>query len=423
MELGQLLTLEQALSLSRSNNLEIRNAGLEIEKADDSVDAVRTKRLPKLEVTASGRHNLISQGYTFEQGAFGDFPATGPIPSRDTTITSQNNMTGAVGASLSLPLAGQFRIDSTIEQTEIARDMAEEQFRGRQQTVEKELKNQYYSILQTQSSLQSTEESVVYYRSLLELVNRYVEEKAALKYESMEVASRLAKSEHRLFSLSNTLATEKEKLNELINRPLDTSFRVNPLPDRLVVETSPKAAAEKALLQRPDVNEARLRIQHQKLGREMKELEYLPAIEFKAGYHKLYNVNLIPNTDASVGVFARWEFYDWGRKQDEISSKTLDLIQAQNDLKIAQQRAVIEVYSRIRKLREAVDQIGVAKIGQGASREKLRVITNKYREQTVLLQDALRAESELAESNNEFNQAVLSMWMARADLEKALGED
>ncbi len=422
VKMDDILTLKLAIELSDMNNLEIKNAELQVEKAEDRVAATRTERLPKLEVKSHGSHNLTSQEYTFNQGEFGTFPGTGPIPTTDTTIESQSGLTGAFGASVRLPLSDQYRIALNIDQTEIAQGIAKEQLRSHQQNITKKVKQQYFSILKTQSALDAKQISIAYYASLKQLVDRYVEERSALEYEAMEVNSRLAKAKHEAFSQGNTLKTQKEQMNLLLARPLDTPFRVSPLPDSDMLNLKPTQVVDKALNQRPDIHEARLKVKHENISHEIKKLEYVPTVDFRVSYLKLYGVDFIPDTDATVGIHAKWEFYDWGRKQDELAQKAKAIVQANNELKQAQQHAIVDVYSRLRKLEEARNNINVTQLGWNAAAEKLRVFTSRYKEKAVLLQDVLRAESELSKAINDYNQSVLSMWNARADLEKAIGD-
>ena len=65
----------------------------------------------------------------------------------------------------------------------------------------------------------------------------------------------------------------------------------------------------------------------------------------------------------------------------------------------------------------------VSQLAQEATREKLRVTMNKYTQQAVLLKDVLHAQAELAGANDQYQQALLSFWTARAEFEKALGEE
>jgi hypothetical protein len=48
--------------------------------------------------------------------------------------------------------------------------------------------------------LNSTAASITFYRDLDQLVDRYCQEQTILKYETMEVKSRLSRAEHDAFS-------------------------------------------------------------------------------------------------------------------------------------------------------------------------------------------------------------------------------
>jgi len=53
----------------------------------------------------------------------------------------------------------------------------------------------------------------------------------------------------------------------------------------------------------------------------------------------------------------------------------------------------------------------------------LRVTTGRYKFQAVLLSDVLQSQASLAEANHEYQSALLAFWTAKAEFEKALGED
>src|SRR4029434_1947663 len=74
-------------------------------------------------------------------------------------------------------------------------------------------------------------ETITFVRELDGLVGRRVQEQTALTFESLEVKTRLAKTEHELFTQRNALATQKERLNDLLGRDVQTAFRVTAVPD------------------------------------------------------------------------------------------------------------------------------------------------------------------------------------------------
>jgi hypothetical protein len=52
-----------------------------------------------------------------------------------------------------------------------------------------------------------------------------------------------------------------------------------------------------------------------------------------------------------------------------------------------------------------------------------RITTNRYRDKAALLKDVLEDEAAYREETRNFDKAVLDLWAARADMEKAMGED
>ena len=84
---------------------------------------------------------------------------------------------------------------------------------------------------------------------------------------------------------------------------------------------------------------------------------------------------------------------------------------------------LIEVNDRYRKLEEACQQIRIAKLAQTQARANVQMAAFKYRVDAVLLKDVLQAQTSLADANYEYQKALLSFWTAKADFEKAMGED
>ena len=53
----------------------------------------------------------------------------------------------------------------------------------------------------------------------------------------------------------------------------------------------------------------------------------------------------------------------------------------------------------------------------------VQLVTYKYRLDAVLLKDVLQAQTVLANSDYDYQKALLAFWTAKADFEKAIGED
>jgi outer membrane protein TolC len=58
-----------------------------------------------------------------------------------------------------------------------------------------------------------------------------------------------------------------------------------------------------------------------------------------------------------------------------------------------------------------------------AADEKLREVMDQFSKSVVLLRDLLEQQAAAANANQEYQQSVLAFWNAKANFEKALGEE
>jgi outer membrane protein len=420
---GAVLTLEQAVALALQNNRQVQNATLEVGKKTDQAAAARTYRLPAFNVYVLESYLLTPVEFTFPQGSFGTFPSTGPIPAKDTTLRTERHPTTLVAAQVTQPLSQLYRIGLNVQLQEVGGAVAHEELRLQRQTVVHDVKQVYYGILQTLSSLDALAVTLQSYRELDRLVTDYVRQHKALKVDSLEVKTRLAKAEYDLLTLRHTLDSRQEQLNNLIGIDIGTAFRVTPVPDTAPDPLDQTVASTRALAQRPEFKAAQLKVQQAEYDRRMKRAEYIPNISLAFSYFSPVNVDLVPKNISTVGVLLTWDVFDWGRKKQEIAEKSKTVAQARTSVNDTENAIRLDVRSRLRTVQEQAALIHVNKLAQEVAREKVRLAMDKYTQQTALLQDVLQAQAHLADADAKYQEGLLALWTARADLEKALGED
>src|SRR5215467_12054993 len=186
------LTLDEAVNLSLANNRDIKNAVLTSAIDEDQIAEARTYRFPSVNFYALGSQLLTPVDFTFQKGVFGDFAGIGPVPATDTKIHTPLCPTFYGLAQASQPLSQQYKVGLNIRQAKLARLVDEQKLRGQKQSIVNQVKKAYYSILQTQSSLASSEENLKFDRELERTTDQLVAEKASLKSESMSVKARIA---------------------------------------------------------------------------------------------------------------------------------------------------------------------------------------------------------------------------------------
>ena len=417
----EILTLEKAIDVALTNNRSTQNARLETEKTSDRVAATRTRLYPGFKLSGGVSKPLTTFDTTFEKGVFG----TAPL--EDTVITSSTKPNAAIVGQLSQPLSQLHRIKLQIKQQETASEISRAQLSGAEQTLVNEIKRAYYAILQSQGAAQAAETNIKLYHELDRVTGEYVIQQVALKTDHMDVQTRLAKAEYELMTIQNQLISQKEQLNHLLGRDVRTEFAVSSGDETVLAvmrETDLMQARERALANRPEIREARLRVEQAKLDKRIKKSEFIPDVSFTVNYATTFSYsNFVPRSLSAVGVTVEWEVFDWGRKKHEVADKERSISQANNSLLDTQSQVLMEVNARFRQMQESRQLLKVAKLSQTQARANVQLVAYKYRLDAVLLKDVLHAQTVLANSDYEYQKALLAFWTAKADFEKAIGED
>jgi outer membrane protein TolC len=171
------------------------------------------------------------------------------------------------------------------------------------------------------------------------------------------------------------------------------------------------------------VREARLKLEQAELDRRIAKADRLPDVSLAMSYSSNFNIDMLPSNLASVGVQLKWEPFDWGRRSRALAVKTHTVQQAKLGVRDAEDRATLEIHSRLRTLAEKRALLNVAQLAQGTAKERLRVTTNQYQVQAALLPDVLKLRAEVAGAADDYQQALMAFWTAKADFEQAVGED
>jgi len=418
-----LLKLEDAVQIAVANNRALKIATLEIDKSRWQIAEVKTKRLPSLSGTILGSQLLNEVSFSFPAGSFGNLPGVGPFPTSDTKITTPRQPIAYVFGQVSQPLSQLYKIQLGIRAKELDTKITGEKARAERQSLIKDVKQAYYSVLQSESQLEAAEANVKQYQELDRVVLQRVSQESALASDSLEVKAKFANENYKLIQLRNTLDTRREYLNNLLGRDIRTEFHTEQVPVASFEEVDLKIAQSRALEQRPEVKEAALSARQAEYDRRMAKADYIPDVGVAFTYSSNFNIDVLPRNMTSLGLELKWEPWDWGRRKDVINQKKATESQAQAQLNDVRSRVLIDVNSRFRKLEESRVLIAVAKAEREAAQQRLLEITNKYGQQSVLLSDVLHQQAVAASASDDYQQAVLGFWSAKTEFEKSLGED
>jgi outer membrane protein len=143
----EILSLDQAIAIALLDNPSVEIAGLDVDKTAEDINAARADYFPQMKATLASTRNLVEQSYTFDEGVFGTFAATGPIPAETTEIDTSSGWSNSVGLSVVQSLTGVYQVMMEVEKLSLQERMNAETLRSELQDTAKSVKQTYYQIL------------------------------------------------------------------------------------------------------------------------------------------------------------------------------------------------------------------------------------------------------------------------------------
>jgi outer membrane protein TolC len=349
---ADVLTLEDAVALALENNRGLQSSILDGQKAQDRLEATRTRQFPALSLYVLGAQQLRSFDFTLEKGVLGTYEGTGPLPDQDVHLKTPLQPTGLLLGRVSQPLSALVRIRRSMDMLKTGVKLATEQTRAERQKTAREIKRVYYGLQEVESSLRSVRQTANLYEEIEKLTSRYVVQQVALRGDLLQTQTRLAKTQQLETQLRNQQAAGKEQLNQLLGRNVLTEFEVQP-PLEASGETSGiEEARVRALKDRPEIRQAQLRQLQAEQDLRAKKAEYIPdvAVEFNTLAFMNWG-RYMPSQTMSVGVSLTWEPFDWGRKKHEAAEKQRTVEQARIAQRETESAVLVDINDKYRQLR------------------------------------------------------------------------
>lgn len=421
--LPPLLTMDDAVSLSLSNNRLVKNSALEAQKFDFRVSTARSRRLPQFQFAALGGELMHSFDFTYAPGSFGTDANGRPIPSTESKIRNPARFTTYITGAFDQPITQQHKIGLGIRATELGRQIAREDVRAERQKIAAEVRNAYFEIVATQAGVEAAREVVATLEEAQRLTARYRAQEVVLRADALEVDARLAKSRYELSVAENGLATQREHLNQLLGRDLNTPFRVEAMAEEDANRMTLANARERATQNRPEIRQAYLKERQAEYDRRLAKAEYIPDLSLSVRYQGLNNVKVLPTNVGVAGFYLSWEPFDWGRRHNAVVEKSKTVEQTRNAAQETEAQVAVEVGMKYRKWQEGALLLKATHTGHEAAIEQFRVTGNKYKEEAALVKDLLQAQARAAETEFQYQQALSSYWSTLADLRRAMGDE
>src|SRR5215469_387836 len=417
------LTVDEAVTLAVQANRQVRSSALTVDAAQQETAALRTSRWPQFQTYVLGGETLRPISFSIPGGALGVYPATGPIPPKQSKVTTPQQFTGLVFAQASQPLSQLWKIHLSLLSSGIGEDLARESLRHQRQDTAHSVRDLYYQLAQTQAQIASAQSNEKFLAELETETDRNLAQQAALRGDSLSVRAKLSQQRYQLLNSGDTEQTQKESLNRLLGRDLSTPFSVEVEPTPTPEEIDLDAACREAIEQRTEVRQARLQAKNADIAVRQERAQYIPDVSATFTYVTLPNVSFAPQNVLQAGFLLQWKPFDWGQKRHTSRSLRDSANQATLSEQDAEQKVILDVHAKFRSLAEARALLDTTALSEEAEREKLRVAVNRYEQRAALLSDALQQEGTVSAASSDYENAVAAFWRAKASFDRSLGRE
>ncbi|MBF0318773.1 MAG: TolC family protein [Nitrospirae bacterium] len=416
----QTLTLDQAVAMAKTGNRTLRNAVLEVQKTEDTLKAAKTQYYPEIQLSASVTRTLTDMKFKVSDDSLYGIQTSSYGQSGTTTLTIPAETDAYAGVSITQPLSQIYRIAMEVEVERKTHEIASEKERHARHELVNGVKKLYYELIQSESSLLAVNEAIAFYRELSRVLDDQLKQQTVLRHEALDIKAQLAKYEYDEMSMKNAVRTMKEQMNELLARDIETPFDIMPVPEVVLKEEDFADARVRALKGRPDIKVSELTAMQAEFSKNAKASEFIPDLSLGFNYHTMSS---LPVGFTYVSLTLTWKQPDWGKTWHELAARKRALQQAENEIEAARAKASVDINKTIRKLTETKKLLDARRLGREAAQEKLSASMNLYKAGSILLKDLLKDQAALAEANRHCHEAQGTYFSARADLDKALGEE
>lgn len=406
--------LDEVTEQALANNHEMRSAALAVSASRADEIGAKAFFLPQLEASVTGSVSnlpLNAFGSKLNQGIIeqSDFiPADLNNPSATTNLQSRFLVRQPI-----MNLDGR-AMKHALESTTAAYALKEARTR---QQMHYEAARAYLQLQLAYEVVDVLDKALETANASLQLTKDMVDVGYAQKADALYAELRILEIENQLSEADNNIRNASDQLSLLIGRELGTVYR--PSTD---LEAGREAEAEGLLadplpLGRSDIQAMEKQVEAQQHMLASAKKSFVPRLNAFGSYEVN---NPMDFADAqhgyAVAIQASWSLFNGNRNRSAIQkaevnldaySTSLEQYVAQNELQLqVARRTMLNALNRIALAEKAIEQ----------SEEILRIKTDRYEQGLEKTTDVLLAETDVAQKEMDYVEALFNFHLAYADI-------
>jgi outer membrane protein len=409
-------TLEKSISQALENSYKVKARSERIEQANDVMKQARADFLPKLGTAYS--YNYLSEAPISRSSTL----LGTPIP---LVVGTQDNFQWTW--FLKQPIFTGFALLSSYRLSELGIDQSQLELDLEKLDLVLRVKEAYFNILGADKAAEVAQTTVESLTQTVKVARSFFEVGMIPINDVLKAEVELASAEQSLVRAKNAGQTTRSTFNTVLVRPVNAPVEVE---DILVYKPEVgeyDAFEKKALENRPEIKILDVNILQADQQIRLAESKYYPEVSLNYQYISQGDTAAVkgsPYVDANhweVLAVANWTFWEWGKtyysaREKESLKRQLTETKAdvEDGIRLQVKQAVLDLDSSAKNIPNT--QKGVE-----SGEENLRVNAERYKAQVSTITDLLDAQTLLARARLDYYRALYDHNLAKARLERAVG--
>lgn len=416
------VTLAEALTAAAQNNLGLRVAAFEVTVARAQLAQVEALKAGQLVLTASYTRINERDGGTlvFPAGTIPGFPTTITVPLPPPTP----NLYNAV-LTYQYPVFTGGRIESQIALAQANLKGAEAALERAKQQVVLDVKQAYYQLLLAEAAIDVAARTFASAEENLRVARARVAAGASPRFDEVQAEVNRANARQGVIRARNAAALAQHGLNAVMALPLDTVLSPRERMSVVPVRSEGAALIRRALENRPELAEHQARISAALAAIEIARANGRPALILSGGpsYGNAAGSTGSPTAAAgwSVTLSATVPLFDGGvtaQRIREAEARVEQLRVAEAQLR---QGIELDVRRVLLNVSSAVEELATADKIIEQAQEGLRIANVRFSAGVSTNLEVITSQAALSQAEANRIQALFSLNVARAQLERAVG--
>jgi len=408
----KLYTLDEAVKEALANNWQLKAKEERVNQATYAKNQARAEFLPKLST---------SYGYT----RYGSLRTT-DINGNSYEIGALNNYQWK--GTVTQPIFTGFALISAYRLAELGIDLSDLEVSLEELDLALRVKEAYFNILTADMAVETNQKAFEALASHADVARNFYKVGMIPINDLLQSEVEAGNAKHDLVRAENNARLARANFNTVLSRPVNAEVDVVDIKVAEPQSGDFQEYLEEALKNRPELKILENRMLQTDQRITYTESKIYPEVAFQWDYIKEGDTPSVSggsgleggNWEATIGL--TWTFWEWGKTYyavKEQESVKNELLKTKMDL---EQNIELEIKDAVLNIRTAEANIPITRKAVEQGEENLRVSQERYKAQVTTSTEVLDAQRYLTDARVFHFNALFQYHLARARLQRAMGE-